>query len=141
VHTFVVQALGADENVIGSLQRNYVVQYPFNGFFSPVDNQPVINVAKAGSAIPVIFSLGGNLGLNIFASGYPKSQTIACDATAPADGIDSTVTAGGSSLTYDSSTGRYSYIWKTDKSWAGTCRAFILKTTDGVTHRADFKFK
>ena len=113
----------------------------FTGFFAPVDNEPVLNVVKAGSGIPVIFSLGGNQGLNIFAAGYPKSQTIACDATAPADGIDSTVTAGGSSLTYDPSTGRYSYIWKTDKSWVGTCRALILKTQDGVTHRADFKFK
>ncbi len=141
VHTFVVQALDTAGNVIGSLQRNYVVQYPFNGFFSPVDNQPVINVAKAGSAIPVVFSLGGNLGLNIFASGYPKSQMIPCDSTAPADGIDSTLTAGGSSLTYDAGSGRYSYIWKTDKSWAGTCRALILKMNDGTSHRADFKFK
>jgi hypothetical protein len=141
VHTFVVQALDADGNVIGSLQRNYVVQYPFNGFFAPVDNQPVINVVKAGSAIPVIFSLGGNLGLNIFASGYPKSQMIPCDSTAPADGIDSTLTAGGSSLTYDSGSGRYSYIWKTDKTWAGTCRALILQMNDGTSHRADFQIK
>jgi hypothetical protein len=141
VHTFVVQALDADGNIIGSLERNYVVQYPFNGFFSPVDNQPVINVVKAGSAIPVIFSLGGNLGLNIFASGYPKSQMIPCDSTAPADGIDATLTAGGSSLTYDASSSRYSYIWKTDKAWAGSCRALILKMNDGTTHRADFKFK
>ena len=141
VHTFVVQALDADGNVIGSLERTYLVQYPFDGFFAPVDNEPVINVVKAGSAIPVIFGLGGNQGLNIFAAGYPKSQTIACDSTAPADGIDSTLNAGGSSLSYDASSGRYTYVWKTDKGWAGTCRAFILKTTDGVTHRADFKFK
>ena len=122
------------------MQRTYVVQYPFNGFFSPVDNEPVLNVVKAGSAIPVIFSLSGNQGLDIFASGYPKSQMIACDASAPADGIESTVTAGGSSLSYDSSSGRYTYVWKTDKSWSG-CRALILKTKDGITHRADFKFK
>jgi Tol biopolymer transport system component len=141
VHTFVVQAIDADGNVIGTLERTYVVQVPFNGFFAPVDNEPVINVVKAGSAIPVIFGLGGNLGLDIFAGGYPKSQTIACDATAPADGIDSTLTAGGSSLSYDAGSGRYTYIWKTDKSWAGTCRAFVLNTKDGVTHRADFKFK
>jgi hypothetical protein len=141
VHTFVVQAFDADGNVIGSLERTYLVQYPFNGFFAPVDNEPVINVVKAGSALPVIFSLGGNQGLNIFASDYPKSQTIACDSSAPADGIDSTLTAGGSSLSYDSSSGRYTYVWKTDKSWAGTCRALIVKTVDGVTHRADFKFK
>lgn len=140
-HTFLVQAFDADGNVIGSLERTYVVEYPFDGFFSPVDNEPVINVAKAGSAIPVVFSLGGNQGLNIFASGYPKSQVIACDATAPADGIDTTVTAGGSSLTYDPSSGRYTYTWKTDKSWVGSCRALILKLQDGTIHRADFKFK
>ncbi|HEX5174651.1 MAG TPA: PxKF domain-containing protein [Gaiellaceae bacterium] len=140
VHTFVVQALDADGVVIGSLERTYVVQYPFSGFFSPVDNEPVLNVVKAGSAIPVVFGLGGNQGLDIFASGYPKSQTIACDASAPADGIESTVTAGGSSLSYSTSTGRYTYVWKTDKSWTGTCRALIVKTKDGVTHRADFKF-
>jgi len=139
-HTFVVQALDADGIVIGSLQRTYFVQYPFNGFFSPVDNEPVFNVAKAGSAIPVIFSLNGNQGLNIFASGYPRSQTIACDASAPADGIESTVTAGGSSLSYNASSGRYTYIWKTDKSWTGTCRALIVKLQDGTVHRADFKF-
>src|SRR5204863_4285692 len=140
VHTFVVQALDSDGSVIGSVQRTYVVQYPFNGFFSPVDNEPVLNVVKAGSAIPVIFSLSGNQSLVISASGYPKSQMIACDASAPADGIESSVTAGGSSLSYDSSSGRYTYFWKTDKSWSG-CRALILKTKDGITHRADFKFK
>jgi hypothetical protein len=141
VHTFTIQAFDSDGNVIGSLQRTYVVQYPFNGFFSPVDNEPVLNVVKAGSAFPVLFSLSGNQGLDIFASGYPKSQMIACDASAPADGIESTLTAGGSSLSYDPSTGRYTYVWKTDKSWSGTCRVLIVKTKDGVTHRADFKFK
>jgi hypothetical protein len=35
-------------------------RYTFTGFFSPVDNPPTVNVAKAGSAIPVKFSLGGN---------------------------------------------------------------------------------
>jgi Tol biopolymer transport system component len=140
VHTFVVQAFDADGILIGSLERTYVVQYPFNGFFAPVDNEPVLNVVKAGSGVPVVFSLGGNQGLDIFASGYPKSQTIACDASAPADGIESTVSAGGSSLSYNASTGRYTYVWKTDKSWIGTCRALIVKTKDGVTHRADFKF-
>jgi hypothetical protein len=31
----------------------------FSGFLSPVSSQPAVNVAKAGSAIPVKFSLGG----------------------------------------------------------------------------------
>jgi hypothetical protein len=51
------------------------------------------------------------------------------------------VSAGASSLSYDASSNRYTYVWETDKSWAGTCRALILKMQDGTTHRADFKFK
>ena len=36
--------------------------FNFTGFFQPVDNLPAINVAAAGSSIPVKFSLGGNHG-------------------------------------------------------------------------------
>ena len=138
-HTFVVTAKDADGNVT-SLQRSYAVAYPFDGFFAPVDNEPTFNTVNSGQAIPVKFSLSGNRGLDIFADGYPKSQTIACDASAPADGIDSTVTAGNSSLSYDSGSDRYNYVWKTDKSWSGTCRALVLKLKDGSVHRANFKF-
>jgi hypothetical protein len=142
VHTFVVKALDAAGHILGSVQRTYVVQYAFKGFLAPVDNQPVLNIAKAGSAIPVKFSLSGNQGLDIFFdASYPKSQLIACDASAPADGIETTVTAGASSLSYDAGSDQYNYVWKTDSSWTGTCRALILKTKDGIVHRADFKFK
>ena len=141
-HTFVVKALDANGNVLGSVQRTYFVQYPFKGFFAPVDNEPTLNVAKAGSAIPVKFSLTGNQGLDIFFDAtYPKSQTIACDASAPADGIESTVTAGSSSLSYDAGSDQYVYVWKTNSAWVNTCRALIVKTKDGVIHRANFKFK
>jgi hypothetical protein len=96
---------------------------------------------KAGAAVPVKFSLGGNQGLSIFAAGSPRSQVIACDATADVDGIEQTVSAGGSSLTYDPSTDTYSYVWKTDKAWAGTCRQLVLAFADGSVGRANFKFK
>jgi hypothetical protein len=116
------------------------LSYAFSGFFQPVDNLPVLNATKAGSAIPVKFSLGGNQGLNIFDTGYPKSQTIACDSTAPVDGIEETIIAGGSGLHYDATTGQYIYTWKTDKSWATTCRQLVVKLIDGSYHRANFKF-
>jgi hypothetical protein len=115
--------------------------FAFSGFFSPVDNLPVLNLAKGGQAIPVKFSLGGNQGLNIFAAGYPKSQQVPCDSSAPVDGIEETVTAGSSSLSYDVVSDRYSYIWKTDKSSAGTCRQLVLKLVDGTTHYASFMFR
>jgi exo-1,4-beta-D-glucosaminidase len=113
----------------------------FAGFFPPVDNWPVLNTAKAGSAIPVMFSLGGDKGLDIFATGYPKSQVIPCDSTMLVDGVDPTVTPGGSDLSYYPKLDLYTYVWKTDKAWAGTCRQLVVKLTDGTYHHANFKFK
>jgi hypothetical protein len=116
------------------------VNYGWTGFFRPVDNPDTVNSVKAGQSIPVKFSLAGNQGLNIFAAGSPTSQKITCDTSDPVDAIEETVTAGGSSLSYDSSLDQYNYVWKTDKSWAGTCRQLTVKTADGTTHVAIFKF-
>jgi hypothetical protein len=115
--------------------------YDFGGFLQPVDPRPTLNSVKAGAAVPVKFSLGGDHGPGIFETGYPKSEVIACDATADVDGIEQTVSAGGSSLSFDPLTGVYSYTWKTDKAWAGTCRQLVLKFADGTSQRANFKLK
>ena len=124
-----------------SLTHNYSVIYDFAGFFPPVDNTPTWNVAKAGSAIPVKFSLSGDQGLGILAAGYPKSSLIACGAGGTLDAIESTVTAGGSSLSYDALADQYVYVWKTDKAWANTCRQLEVKLNDGTSHFANFEFK
>jgi len=115
--------------------------YQFSGFFSPVANPPTVNVVNAGSAVPVKFSLGGNQGLDIVAAGYPQSQAINCDTSSPQSDLAATVTAGSSSLSYDASTDRYTYVWKTDKAWAGSCRLLIVKLKDGTQHVAYFRFK
>jgi predicted metallo-beta-lactamase superfamily hydrolase len=121
----------------GSFHVN--VSYNWSGFFQPIDNLPVLNRVKAGSAIPVKFSLGGNQGLNIFAAGYPVSTVTACGTTTT-DDVEATVTAGGSSLTYDALANQYIYVWKTDKLWAGTCRTLTVKLADGSIHQANFTF-
>jgi len=117
------------------------IHYNFTGFFQPVDNAPVFNVVKSGSAVPVKFSLGGNQGLDIFFAGYPLSKQISCASSSPLDDIEQTLTAGGSSLSYDPTTDQYSYVWKTEKSWAGTCRQFTVILKDGSIHTANFKIK
>jgi hypothetical protein len=96
---------------------------------------------KAGGAVPVKFSLGSNLGLNIFNPGYPASQQINCQSGVPIDPIEQTVTAGNSSLQYDPTTNTYTYVWKTDKAWAETCRQLDVQLTDGTNHLANFLFK
>jgi hypothetical protein len=115
------------------------VRYAFTGFFRPVDNLPTTNVVKAGQGIPVKFSLGGNQGMAIFAAGYPKAVLMTC-AGAVQDTVEETVTAGGSSLQYDATTGQYIYVWKTDKAWAGSCRQLQVKFADGTTQVANFSF-
>lgn len=37
--------------------------------------------------------------------------------------------------------GQYKYVWKTDKSWAGTCRDLRVLLVDGTLHTARFSFK
>jgi Tol biopolymer transport system component len=138
-------AVGAfDRDVYGATFTIPPVEPPtftFGGFVAPVDPLFTLNSMKAGGAVPVKFSLGGDQGLDIFAAGYPKSEAITCDSTAPVDGIEQTVTSGGSSLTYDQLTDTYSYVWKTDKAWVGTCRQLVLTFADNSTARANFKFK
>ena len=64
-----------------SASATYQVNSRLPGFFAPVDNNNVCNIAKAGSAIPVKFTLHGDQGLNIFAAGYPKATTGTCSAS------------------------------------------------------------
>ena len=113
----------------------------FTGFFSPVGNPPVVNVVNAGRAVPVKFSLNGDKGLSIFAAGYPQSGEVSCNSSDPPVEVIETLTAGNSSLSYDAGTDRYTYVWATDTSWAGTCRQLIVKFSDGCVRVANFQFR
>jgi hypothetical protein len=137
-HTFTVNA----QDLAGNTQtrtNTYEVVWPFTGFFSPIDAAPTVNVANAGSSIPVKFALAGDRGLGIFAPGYPKSARIACASGAPEDLLEQTATPGSSTLSYGS--GQYHYVWKSDKAWAGTCRELTVRFVDGSEHGALFRFK
>jgi uncharacterized protein len=118
-----------------------LLHYNFTGFFPPVENPPVVNVANAGRAIPMKFSLDGYQGLDIFLSGYPVSRQIACDASAPAELLEPALNPGGSALSYKAETDVYTYGWKTSRAWAGTCREFVIVLKDGSIHNAFFSFR
>jgi hypothetical protein len=136
--------LSAADNVGNSASRAcaYSVVFGFHGFFQPVDNSPVLNVVNAGRAIPVKFDLSGDQGLSIFASGYPASTPVSCSGGSGTDVLEETLTAGNSSLTYSQGQpyGQYHYVWKTEKTWANTCRRLDLMFVDGTTRSAFFKF-
>jgi len=120
------------------------------GFQAPV-HQPYgeLNVADAGSAVPLRFRDAGLSGLDILMpTNSPFSRRVDCETlTVPSIGeritpreypID-TAMPGGSALTR-SATGVYTYPWKTQEDWAGTCRELVLTRLDGVQHRAFFQF-
>ncbi|MCI4566705.1 HYR domain-containing protein [Lysobacter sp. CFH 32150] len=138
--TVTCTATDARGNAATPVTFTVTVHYPWNGFFRPIDNLPTVNSAKAGSAIPVKFNLGGNMGLAIFAQGYPRVVLMQCTSGALEDVIEETVTAGSSTLTYDAAAQQYIYVWKSDKLWAGSCRQLQLKLADGTVHAANFKF-
>ncbi len=118
-----------------------LLRFAFEGFYAPVVNAPTVNRVQAGQAIPVKFSLGGDQGLEIFAAGFPTVTPLACGTSARLDQIEPTVTAGASRLEYDPATDRYTYVWKTQKAWANTCRQLALKFKDNSIYRADFRFR
>jgi probable HAF family extracellular repeat protein len=106
-------------------------RYTFDGFFAPLANPPSVNLVKAGKAVPVRFSLGGDHGLEVFESGYPEARATSCDSGAVRHQVGEIVNAKSSALTYDSATGQYTYLWKTERSWVGGCMELVLRLDDG----------
>jgi hypothetical protein len=124
-------ATGADTATVS-------VVWAFDGFGPPLSGGGGINAANAGSTIPVKFSLGGNQGLAIFKPGYPASASYDCGSTPPTEASEPA--ASSDSLNYVKGADQYTFAWKTDKSWAGTCRVLILVLRDGTVHTAAFQF-
>ncbi|HVM30971.1 MAG TPA: PxKF domain-containing protein, partial [Candidatus Limnocylindrales bacterium] len=114
--------------------------FHFSGLLAPVANQPSINSVKAGSAVVLHFTLGGYHGLDVLAEGYPASARRAC-ASDTSEANEIAASAGRSGLSYDANSDIYTFVWKTDRAWAGSCRQLTLRLTDGTTARADFAFR
>jgi predicted extracellular nuclease len=117
------------------------VIYDFSGFFTPISDPPAVNRAKAGSAVPIKFSLRGDQGLDILAAGSPQSREADCDTWAPIGPAEQIDLPGQSGLRYDPRADQYILIWKTEKEWSGTCRQLIVQLKDGTVYRANFSFK
>lgn len=109
-------------------------EYEFSGFQSPVASLPAVNSVNAGAALPVKFGLGGNQGLDILKPGFPSARQVTCTAGLPGPELAETETASQSGLRYDAASDQYVYVWKTDRSWGGTCWQFDLGLNDNSSH-------
>jgi beta-glucosidase-like glycosyl hydrolase len=131
-HTFTVEA----EDVAGhttTVTHQYNVVWNEYGGFTPPLSEGAMNEARAGSTVPIKFSLGADFGLDIFAEGYPYSVEVDCMTQAeigPHELITDWKIAGG-----------YHADWKTDGAWGGTCRLLSIKLLDNTVHTATFSFK
>jgi hypothetical protein len=109
----------------------------FSGFYAPVRNMPYVNTVTAGSAVPIKFAIGGFRGLQVLQANTPTSVAVTCPAGAPQNTVRALIAPRGGLKSLGSS---YTYVWKTNASWAGSCRKFVLTLSDGSTHEAMFHF-
>jgi len=113
----------------------------FRGFFKPVKNPPLFNRITAGEAVPVRFTVDGvQGGTTVLKVGSPTSSPTSCQAVRSENIVDETVAASRGGLRQDGAKSKFKYIWKTDPSWAGTCRKLVLTLVDGSSHEALFRF-
>lgn len=136
--TFTVTSQDASGNE-DSLTHTYSVAYGFEGFFSPVDND-VVNIAKAGSSIPLKFRVVDANGAPItdLAGVTVNATSLACDLGTTADQIEEY--AAGSSGLQNLGDGYYQFNWKTPKTYAKSCKTVTLTLGQGGSHSADFSF-
>jgi hypothetical protein len=100
----------------------------FGGFRPPIYGPPVVNVANAGSTVPVKFSVAGGAVLGV------DSQAVGCDDLVPTGEAPAPVT--GLSL----SGGDYRVNWRTDADWSGTCRRLTVRIPAPADAVAYFRF-
>ena len=110
----------------------------FRGFYRPVHNLPALNRVTAGRAIPVKFAVEGSSGSQVLRSGSPTSVPASCSTAGPENTVEETGTAEASHLRVVGTS--YTYMWKTNASWVGTCRKLLVTLVDGSTHGALFRF-
>ena len=121
---------------------HYEVRFAFTGFDRPVSST-ALNLVKAGSAVPVKFRLADALGpVSAVNDVTAISYTVLPCSAASTVGTSTpdTVTASLSVLT-STSNGKFLYVWKTSKAFAGQCRVLTVTLADRTTHVAAFQFK
>jgi hypothetical protein len=114
--------------------------WDFIGFSAPVDNPPVVNVVRAGWAVPLKWRILDADGLPVtdLASATLRVTGYVCAAGTTEDVVEE-VAAGGSGL-QNLGDGYYQLNWKTPKAYARSCKVLMLDIGDGVAHTALFAF-
>jgi hypothetical protein len=140
--TFTVNAADTAGNT-NTLTHNYSVGYAFSGFLAPVDNNGVLNIAKAGQTIALkwrITDANGNPVTNL-TSVSVTAASLACSTGTTTDQIEEYAT--GASGLQNLGSGYYQWNWKSPTSYANSCKTLKLDLDEGAgfEHVALFQFK
>jgi hypothetical protein len=117
-----------------------VQAWHFVGFAQPVDNNGVLNVAKAGRVIPLKWRIlnAANQPVTNLTVANVSVTTTACASGTPTDALEEY--AAGASALQNLGNGNYQFNWQTPSSYASSCRTLSLDIGDGVRHTALFNF-
>ena len=116
------------------------VLWPFTGFVG-LSAEPAVNQVRAGSSVPLTFSLGGDRGLWVVPAGSPTVAPYVCAGTVPAPGSGIALPlAKNGALSYSTKTGQYTITYKPEKR-AQDCRLVSIKLTDGTIHTVRFRMQ
>jgi hypothetical protein len=123
-------------------ETTYTVGYGFSGFGDPVSTDEV-NVVKAGRAIPLSFSVASDAAGTPVVDVDPAAVTVtvaslACDVGDTPNLV--TESAAGASGLQNLGEGAYTFVWKSPKSYAGSCKVLQLDLGDGIPRTAEFAF-
>jgi hypothetical protein len=135
---------GLDDSNIATVSITVKVVYAFTGFKSPIDNPPVVNVAKAGQSVPVkwrITHLDGTPITDPVSFKSVTSYTVACDTLLGDPAAEVEEYSVGSSGLQNLGDGYWQFNWQAPKTYLGKCRTMVLTLADGSTHEASFRFK
>jgi hypothetical protein len=123
-----------------SASAAYSVVYRFDGFFPPVDNPPVLNVARAGRKIPLRWRLTDANGAPItnLANVTVTVATRACGLHVTRDVIETYAT--GAPGLRNHGNGYYQFNWKAPAAYARSCKTLWLDLGEASPRTADFRF-
>jgi hypothetical protein len=105
----------------------------FSGLLQPQPGSDGWVYARAGSTLPIHFSLGGDFGLDVLATGSPTTAAVDCTTGTPVGAVQPIDTVGDPSLRYDPVSDAYTITWQTQRPWHRTCRNLVLTLDDGQT--------
>jgi hypothetical protein len=142
-YVLAVEFTSSDKNYTGNAAAIRIEVAPgsklrVSSLSKSVKEPPTFNRVQAGDAVSLTFTAEGDKGSTILQAGSPTSSPITCKAVRSEHPIRESVLAGRSGLRQDGS--KFKYVWKTDPSWAGTCRKLALTLVDGSAYEALFRF-